>query len=149
MPLKAGRGGKLDVRFYKGTYLGTNLKNGESIIGTEQGAVGARTVRRLPPESQWDGDALTKLKGTPWAPAGDAEEEPPVAVQIELPARPHQLDHHPHLCTLPKSRRRPGASTCAAPTSRCTASRRTALAATHLKWGLAMRSTIQRGAGAA
>ena len=80
MPLKAGRGGKFDARFRMGTYLGTSSKNGESIVGTEEGAVGARTVRRLPAEKRWDSDAIGKLKGLPWAPAGEQEEAAPVAV---------------------------------------------------------------------
>ena len=42
MPLKAGRGGKYDAKFHKGIYLGSMMRTGETIIGTNEGVVRAR-----------------------------------------------------------------------------------------------------------
>eukprot|EP00972_Heterocapsa_arctica_P049496 7285550-Heterocapsa_arctica.AAC.1 len=55
MPLKAGHGGKFDDRFLPGTYFGSLMRTGETIIGTELRALRARTVRRLPEDEMEQG----------------------------------------------------------------------------------------------
>ena len=105
MPLKAGRGGKFDDRFLPGTYLGTLMRIGETIIGTELGALRARTVRRLPEDKRWSKVAVNKLKGTPWAPAGD-DEEKPIGVRIDLPPGEEQQGLPPPMAEGPSVARR-------------------------------------------
>ena len=64
---------KLDEKFYDGIYLGFIQRNGEYIIGTEEGIDRARTIRRHTPDKQWDPEFVNKIKGVPWDLKGEAE----------------------------------------------------------------------------
>ena len=60
--------GKLEDRMKTGIFLGLRLRSDEVIIGTDEGVIKARTIRRRPPGEQWDRDLVLKMKGTPKRP---------------------------------------------------------------------------------
>ena len=74
--------------------MGTLMRTGETIIGTDAGALRVRTVRRMPEDKRWSKEAVNNIKGTPWAPSGD-EEEKPIGVRIDLPGVGGQPDLPP------------------------------------------------------
>ena len=84
MPLKGARGGKIDTRFMYGIFLGVIPHTGEFILGTDMGAVRARTVRRVPEPDRWDSAGIKWIAGTLWAPNGD-DSEGPIAIRITRP----------------------------------------------------------------
>ena len=65
LPDRENKQNKLDDRFFEGVLFGFNQKTGEYFIGTEAGVVGARTVKRLPPDQQWDVQFVNKIKRCP------------------------------------------------------------------------------------
>ncbi|CAK0826156.1 unnamed protein product [Prorocentrum cordatum] len=73
--------------FLAGLYLGPALRTDEVYIGTELGALRARTFKRLTVEQRADKDLLNSLLGKPWAPVPtDVEvDEVPVAIEIRAP----------------------------------------------------------------
>jgi len=60
----------LEPRFKYGVYLGSRPKSGEHYVGTEEGVVRCRDLRRLAEDKRYDVEMLMKIKGTPWAPLG-------------------------------------------------------------------------------
>eukprot|EP00972_Heterocapsa_arctica_P089384 13178339-Heterocapsa_arctica.AAC.1 len=85
MQWTAGRGRQFDDHSMHSTYLETSRRTGETIIGTDEGALWARTVRKMPEDKRWSKDAVSNLKGTSRAPASD-DEEKLIGVRIDLPA---------------------------------------------------------------
>ena len=85
---------KLEPRWDNGILLGVRLHTTEKIIGTPQGVVVVQSIRRKPPDSQWNAELIDQLVGTPWAPnpsktkeARDSLELPePVAIEVEQPS---------------------------------------------------------------
>ncbi|CAK0843605.1 unnamed protein product [Prorocentrum cordatum] len=75
----------IEDKFLAGLYLGPTLRTGEVYIGTELGALRARTFQRLTVEQRADKDLLNSLAGKPWAPVPtDVEvDEVPVAIETE------------------------------------------------------------------
>ena len=58
---------KLDARWESGVWLGLRDESGESVIGTMEGIVKVRTVRRKPQsEKKWNKEMFVGIKGTPW-----------------------------------------------------------------------------------
>ena len=84
-PLKKSgeRQNKMEVRYEYGVYLGTSARTGELYMGTPEGVIQTRSIRRLSEGAQWDGDALEKITGTPWAPINGQRDQP---VPIRIPA---------------------------------------------------------------
>ena len=83
MPLSAGRGGDLGPKYHLGLFVG--VKEGEHIVLTDEGAMRAHSLRRLPEESRYDKDKVTQFRGTPWAPKDGEREEPiPASVRHKL-----------------------------------------------------------------
>ena len=69
--------------------MGLMRKSNEYKLGTSEGIVKARTIRRLPPGQRADADGFSKLVGTPWKPVpgaveGDVEIREAV-VRVEAP----------------------------------------------------------------
>ena len=58
------------VRWEEGVFLGCKATTGEKIIGTLDGVVRARTVRRRPEEERWNQDNLKWVRGVPWRDSG-------------------------------------------------------------------------------
>ena len=54
-------------RWIEGIWLGVHEESGEVYLGTEEGIVKVRTVKRFAKEEdRWKRDRLDKMKGTPW-----------------------------------------------------------------------------------
>ncbi len=62
-----GHANKLEPRFKYGIYLGVHPTSSEAYIATENGAMKARTVRRLIRDNRWDPEMIAAIKGVPWA----------------------------------------------------------------------------------
>ncbi|CAK0851548.1 unnamed protein product, partial [Prorocentrum cordatum] len=77
----------IEDKFLAGLYLGPTRRTGEVYVGTELGALRARTFKRLTVEQRADKDLLNSLVGKPWAPVPtDVEvDEVPVAIEIRAP----------------------------------------------------------------
>ena len=77
MPLKTERlrMSKGDAKLREGIWLGVKSRSDEAIIGTDPGAVKARTARRLPKEQRWDADAINRLRGSPRRPVPGVESD--------------------------------------------------------------------------
>ena len=67
--------GKFAARWDHGIWLGKRWGSGEHVIGTPDGIVRSRGIRKLPREDAWDWEALHAVKGTPWDPTGDEDNE--------------------------------------------------------------------------
>ena len=90
MPLKPGRGTKVEDKFIDGVFLGVNPRTNEVYVATEEGEViRARTIKRRPFEDRWDVDIVLNVKGTPWAP-GDGENVEPVPVARHAEEKPQE-----------------------------------------------------------
>ena len=83
LPLKGARGGKLDAKFHYGIFFGVIGVTGEVIIGTHNGTVKARTIKRRPGAARWDKDMLTGMRRTPWSPDGESSEM--MGIRIDIP----------------------------------------------------------------
>eukprot|EP00971_Amphidinium_carterae_P339187 6476834-Amphidinium_carterae.1 len=63
-------------RLHRGVYLGPCLRTSDSLVGTTEGTVvKARTFRRLPESQKAAAETVKRLRGVPWKPDGDLEEE--------------------------------------------------------------------------
>ena len=88
MPLKTERlrMSKGDAKLREGIWLGVKSRSDEAIIGTDQGAVKARTIRRLPKEQRWDAEAINRLRGSPRRPVPGVESDHlPTDTAVSLP----------------------------------------------------------------
>ena len=60
---------KAESRWGEGIWLGFRDESNEIFVGTVQGVVKVRTVRRKgTAQSRWDGKLFNSVKGTPWQP---------------------------------------------------------------------------------
>ena len=59
---------KLEPRWEDGIWLGIHDVSGEHIIGTRDGCLKAKDMKRKPEEDRWVLEALESMKGTPWEP---------------------------------------------------------------------------------
>ena len=84
---KGGKLNKLDPKYNYGIFLGTSCRTGEHFVGTPDGVVKARSLRRLTEGEKWSGDILPEIKGTPWA-LVDGEREQPVPIEIQKDLKP-------------------------------------------------------------
>ena len=48
------RQNKMEQRYEYGVYLGTSARTGELFIGTQEGVIKSRSIRRLAEGAQWD-----------------------------------------------------------------------------------------------
>ena len=56
---------KVDPKFHDGIWLGLRMKSDESIIGTPNGVIKAKTVRRLPEDQRWSAEEVLNIRGRP------------------------------------------------------------------------------------
>ena len=56
---------KADAKFQDGIWLGLRTRSDESIIGTPNGVIKAKTVRRLPEERRWYPEDVFSVRGVP------------------------------------------------------------------------------------
>ena len=74
--LKVGTEGidKLETRWESGIWLGIKDESGEVIIGTKEGAIKVRTIRRKGTKAErWNKEEFNAMKGTPWEPVPGGE----------------------------------------------------------------------------
>ena len=77
---------KLDARTRPGIFVGVQDRTDELIIMTETGMTKARTVYRKPAEERYNKDLLLKVKGTPWDPQPQDQDNLmlPKAINLEV-----------------------------------------------------------------
>ena len=66
---------KLDARFEHGVYLGLHNASNELHIGCDTGVVEVRTMRRRPPSSQRVPEEFGKVRGVPWKPQPETDDD--------------------------------------------------------------------------
>ena len=66
-------GTNMEARWGDGTWLGTNARTDEALIGTQNGIVRARSVRRRSRSEQWSYEQILSIKGNPWDPTATKE----------------------------------------------------------------------------
>ena len=77
---------KADDRFGEGIYLGITTRSEEYIIGTKDGVLRARSIKRKGNrEEQWNVEQFKELRGTPWEPI-PGREGIEIKSKIDLPA---------------------------------------------------------------
>ena len=59
---------KMEERFREGIFLGMRMRSDEIIVGTADGVIKARTIRRRPKGEQWSAEEVKNMKGTPSMP---------------------------------------------------------------------------------
>ena len=57
---------KFDRRWEDGVWLGIVNESGENIIGTKEGCIKVRAVKRKPIQNRWDKDNMRLIRGVPW-----------------------------------------------------------------------------------
>ena len=100
---------KMDSREMSGCFLCLVEKSDEVLVGTPEGVLRARSVRRLQPSQRGNAQFVLKLVGTPWRPnpkdASDPEVQDvplrihaePIVAESELPPRqalPREVEFH-------------------------------------------------------
>ena len=73
MPAKPARGGKWELRFHPGVFVGMLNSSSEAVVVTEQGlAIKTRSanIRRVPESERWDAGRILGMRATPWSPDG-------------------------------------------------------------------------------
>ena len=70
-------------RWANGVWLGIREESNEIIIGTSEGVIKTRTIRRkADPKDSWNADELNAMKGTPWQPVpGGPDQRIPIRVR--------------------------------------------------------------------
>ena len=82
--LKSKGKNKMKSRWASGIWLGIRDESGEVIIGTDEGVIKCRTVRRKgTKEERWASGQVENMKGTPWEPE-PGREEGEVAVRLRI-----------------------------------------------------------------
>ena len=63
--------------------MGIREESGETFVGTEDGVIKTRSIRRKAGSERWNKDLFNSIKGTPWEPIpGKNTIEAPIAVRI-------------------------------------------------------------------
>ena len=75
---------KMDERFHEGVWIGFNTHSKEHLIGTPEGVIRARTLRRRPMSERWSHQAVLGVRGTPRNPTPGSESDK-VLVRIPTP----------------------------------------------------------------
>ena len=57
---------KMDVRCLEGVWLGNRERSGEAIVGTKDGCIKVRSLRRKPVGQRWGSTVWKSMKGVPW-----------------------------------------------------------------------------------
>ena len=57
---------KWDGRWAIGVFAGVRAISNEIYVGTSQGVIKCRAIRRRIPDDRWDAGLLNKFTGTPW-----------------------------------------------------------------------------------
>ena len=93
------QGGLMEERRVQGVWLGKRALSDEHIVAMDDGKICVTSAVRLLPDSEsWNKDLIDKLKGTPWDPKGeeDEDEEGEVRVGVVPVGQPLDLGHPDH-----------------------------------------------------
>ena len=87
LPIKLGGHERpnMDPKFDEGIWLGLTTRTDEDIVGTPNGIVRSRTIKRLPQGQRWDARYLATIRGEPRRPT-------PGRNSTKIPARPGAVD---------------------------------------------------------
>ena len=85
---------KLEARWNEGVWLGINPRTNMGIVGTPQGIIYARSIRRRPEGERWSADAVRRLRGTPSDPKG-IQHQDEEAQEQEAEQQPRQQPRRP------------------------------------------------------
>ncbi len=102
MPLKLSnkKPAKLDTKKREGIWLGLRWRSDEHLVGTKDGVVKARTVRRLLDDQKWNPEMINQIRGAPRRPTPEWR-----AMQCQSTRKmPKEIDARKML-TCPTSRR--------------------------------------------
>ena len=66
---------KLECKWGEGYYLGTRWRTGEAIIGTKKGVLKSSAIRRVGEHRRWDAEGILEVRGVPWKPTPEPEDE--------------------------------------------------------------------------
>jgi len=81
----------LQAKFNFAFYLGSRTRSGEHFVGTSEGVVRCRDVRRLTEDKRWDLEGLKGVKGAPWAPVnGESSLEVPTSIETSKVSQQEQ-----------------------------------------------------------
>ncbi len=81
-PKSAGKD-KLNSRWGEGVWFGVREESGETLIGTREGVIKVRTIRRKAGAARWNKELMDAVKGTPWEPVpGRHSTEVPIKIGI-------------------------------------------------------------------
>ena len=88
---------KFDSRWEQGVWLGIREESGEHIIGTKEGVLKARTIRRYSEATErWKTELFDNFRGVPWKPVPGREGDQ-ITIKASIPEtrvvhQPEQLD---------------------------------------------------------
>ena len=105
MPLKSSAAveGKMEERYHQGIWLGLRQKSDEALIGTENGVIKVRSVRRVVEEKRWEAKLFMGLKGTPQQPIpGRIDDHVPTATG-KMGSKEDEHDHQVPMPDLPEA----------------------------------------------
>ena len=99
VPKSHGRLLKLEPRWRPGVWIGIDQRTNEAIIGTDQGTVKARSIRRRPSSSRWVKEEINKIRGSPRDPAQEPSphHEASSAQDAAPPPQVHRPDVEPEV----------------------------------------------------
>ena len=81
--LKSAGKDKMNTRWGSGVWLGIREESNEVFVGTDEGVVKCRSIRRKAGQDRWDKDLFNSIKGTPWEPTpGRLTTEVPINVRV-------------------------------------------------------------------
>ena len=76
---------KFDSRWSEGVWLGIREESGEHLVGTVEGVIKARTVRRRPIQHErWNKQLFDSFQGVPWKPLPNQEGDT-IRVRASIP----------------------------------------------------------------
>ena len=91
---------KLNPKFERGIWLGVHARSNEDIVGTPEGVLRASIVKRVPEDERWNKEAVLGIRGTPWKPKVQVEDEGEDAsasapdIREEVPAEEEEEADH-------------------------------------------------------
>ena len=80
--------GKGETTWIRGIFLGRSISSNEYLVGTEDGVITGRSLRRLPPSRRHDKELLEKMVGVPWD-FGTTINRPKRRLEIPSPVTPN------------------------------------------------------------
>jgi hypothetical protein len=98
------RASRLEDKFFEGIFLGFSMRTDEALVGTRDGVVRARTIRRLGPAQRGEKELLNAIKGVVWKPVPSSAADvipvvimaDPVVGPVALPLEPEAHVPGPH-----------------------------------------------------